>query len=157
MGHLIGFSRGCNVLNQLFYETDKRNLKNKEVVNNLFSNIHSMYFLDGGNGAKHKTLPIDDGVIDNFLQNIMKTNGFRFNIYGTRYQWMDAQRPWIGEEQQHFTDFIKVSLMKQKYKKLYFLHHHLYTDQQSNESLIQNNVKPFKLSKNKGIYRHFEL
>ena len=155
--HLIGFSRGCNVLNQLIYETAEQNVKNKQIANSLFCHVHSIYFLDGGNGGKRKTLPVDSNVIQNFIQNVIKVNGFRFHIYGTSYQWMDAERPWIGKEQQYFTSFIKQSLLSKLQKKSYFLHHHLYSDEQLDASLIQNNVKAFKLSKNKGIFRHFEL
>merc|ERR1712154_116082 len=127
--------------------------KNRTQINQLFANTLSMYFLDGGNGSKQKTLPIDDVVIDNFIQNVIN-DGFRFNIYGTRYQWNDEQRPWIGEEQQYFVDFIKSSQNKKTHKKTYFLHHNLYKDQTLNDSLIKNNVINYKTSRNKGIYRH---
>ena len=68
--HLIGFSRGVNVLNQLIYETDSKNtnIDNRNYIKLLFDNVLSMYFLDGGNGSKHKTLPNDDMIIDNFVK-----------------------------------------------------------------------------------------
>ena len=65
---LIGFSRGVNVLNQLLYETDPRNTK-RNYIDALFERVRCMYFLDGGNGAKGKTLPVDDQVISHFINN----------------------------------------------------------------------------------------
>eukprot|EP01083_Nonionella_stella_P018245 50898_1 len=153
--HLIGFSKGVNVLNQLVYETDKRN-KDKNMmqsIHSLFNNVESMYFLDGGNGNKPKTLPTDDAVIHNFIDNIIKER-FAFHIYGTPRQWQDNYRPWIGKEKKYFVDVIKN--YKSKHHK-YTLHYNMYEDKLLDVSLVNNNVRAFTRTKNKGIYRHFEL
>eukprot|EP01083_Nonionella_stella_P002015 5804_1 len=142
--HLIGFSRGVNVLNQMVYERDYK----------LFDRVQSMYFLDGGNGGKPATLPNEDQVIRDFVEVIK--DGFQFNIYGTNYQWKDKRRPWIGKEQKYFVESLQ-ALQAQKKKKVFPLHHHLYDDKILNESLLKNNVRGFQTSKIKGIYRHFEL
>merc|ERR1719474_142016 len=156
--HLIGFSRGVNVLNQLLYETDPRN-KERKYVDTLFDRVSSMYFLDGGNGGKFKTLPVDDSVIAHFVDNVIN-DGFQFHVYGTSYQWKDQRRPWIGEEQRYFVELIKMlrdrdSQIKQR--KQYSLHHHMYADEELNQSLVQNDVSAFKTSKLKALFRHFEL
>eukprot|EP01084_Bolivina_argentea_P248342 415377_1 len=153
--HLIGFSRGVNVLNQLIYETCEKN-ENKNEVNELFKRVKSMYFLDGGNGSLGATLPNDYGIIDNFIGNVIN-DGFTFYIYGTSYQWKDKNRLWIGTEQKYFVDTIKLLQTSGKYKKKYFVHHNFYADQLLNESWLRNNVKSAKVLKNKAIYRHFEL
>eukprot|EP01084_Bolivina_argentea_P293991 505760_1 len=165
--HLIGFSKGVNVLNQFIYETEnvvkidakngKQNERHKQNVYKLFNNIKSMYFLDGGNGIKQKTLPTDDAVINNFVENII-CDDFRFHIYGTTRQWEDQQRPWIGKEQKYFVDFLKkLQKSDNNDKKLFHLHYNMYNDKLLNESLIKYDVSKFKTSRNKGLYRHFEV
>ena len=152
---LIGFSRGVNVLNQLLYETDPRNTKRK-YIDALFERVRCIYFLDGGNGAKGKTLPVDDQVISHFIENVI-CDGFQFHIYGTSYQWKDQRRPWIGKEMQYFVDFIKRSkeiARKDPNRKQYSLHHHLFEDGKLNASLKENCVNA---STNKALFRHFEL
>ena len=87
---------------------------------------------------------------------------FRFNIYGTSYQWKDEEREWIGKEQAYFVDFLRLYLSKKNGnnnddKKEFNLHYNMYKDNELNESLIKNNVSKFQKSKHKGLYRHFEL
>jgi len=97
---LVGFSKGCVVLNQLMYdrastlntteETDLR-LRAKEFV----KLATEAYWLDGGHAGGRETWVTDDSVHKSMV-------GMSIRSHVTPYQVKDQSRPWIGKEQKRF-------------------------------------------------------
>jgi len=97
---LVGFSKGCVVLNQLAYDravtlnpaaAEKDDIRAKE-----FAKLATeMYWLDGGHGGGHETWVTNDGVHKSLV-------GVSVHCHVTPYQVKDSSRPWIGKEQKRF-------------------------------------------------------
>lgn len=89
---LIGFSKGCVVLNQLIYELD--HFKDDSSLNLLISSISEIYWLDGGHlGGLGAYITEDDKLIN------LKKLGCKMFVHVTPYQISDPRRKWIGEEE----------------------------------------------------------
>lgn len=97
---LIGFSKGCVVLNQLIHELD--HCKDDETLKIFLSSISEIYWLDGGHvGGQGAYITEDDK-----LKNLKKL-GCRIIIHVTPYQINDPMRKWIGEEEEKFVTKLK--------------------------------------------------
>jgi len=95
---LVGFSKGCVVLNQLMYDrastlntTEETNLGAKEFV----KLATEAYWLDGGHAGGRETWVTDDSVHKSLV-------GMSIRSHVTPYQVKDESRPWIGKEQKRF-------------------------------------------------------
>nr|DBA20098.1 TPA: hypothetical protein GDO54_015828 [Pyxicephalus adspersus] len=98
---LIGFSKGCVVLNQFLNELHEAK-KDKEI--NLFvGNIESMYWLDGGHSGGSNTWITCPDILKVFAQR-----GIAVHTHVTPYQVNDSMRSWIGEEHRKFVELLKV-------------------------------------------------
>ena len=97
---LIGFSKGCAVLNQLIHELDKsKDNKNLKVF---LSNISEIYWLDGGtHGGQGAYITEDEKLRD------LKSLGCKIIVHVTSYQINDPMRKWIEEEEEIFVDKLK--------------------------------------------------
>ena len=97
---LVGFSKGCVVLNQLAYDraatlyattAEKDNTRAKE-----FAKLATdMYWLDGGHAGGRETWVTNDSVHKSLV-------GLSVHSHVTPYQVKDSSRPWIGKEQKRF-------------------------------------------------------
>ncbi|RZF36476.1 hypothetical protein LSTR_LSTR011263 [Laodelphax striatellus] len=99
---LIGFSKGCVVLNQLLHEfhhikTSPDDLEMQKCI----SRISDMFWLDAGHGGRNIFL-----TSPSLLQTLAET-GIRIHIHVTPYQVKDAKRPWIGQEESQFTTLLE--------------------------------------------------
>eukprot|EP00057_Strongylocentrotus_purpuratus_P001312 XP_001198002.2 PREDICTED: UPF0565 protein C2orf69 homolog [Strongylocentrotus purpuratus] len=92
---LIGFSKGCTVLNQLMYELEDA-CSNKAILA-FIRRIEALYWLDGGHVGTIPTYVTDDNV----LREISKLKA-TFYVHVTPYQVKDEGRPHIGEEHLQF-------------------------------------------------------
>lgn len=92
---LIGFSKGCVVLNQLLYELNEAQ-KDKELAA-FINNITAMYWLDGGHAGGSNTWVTDPEI----LKGLAKT-GIPVHAHVTPYQVRDGMRAWIGKEHRKF-------------------------------------------------------
>ncbi|KAH9499169.1 hypothetical protein Btru_004332 [Bulinus truncatus] len=104
---LIGFSKGCTVLNQIVYEL---HLTEKDaIVNDFVKKITAFYWLDGGHsgGANSNTWVTDDTA----LQNLASLNCDIF-IHVSPYQIRDPMRKWIGQQESKF--YKKLMALKAK-------------------------------------------
>ena len=98
---IIGFSKGCIVLNQLLFDL-KENLCDQEPVKNFIENVETMVWLDGGhNGGNNTWITLDEE-----LKTLAKT-GIEVEVHVTPYQMKDIRRPWIGQEQEMFVKKLK--------------------------------------------------
>ncbi|XKL61679.1 hypothetical protein PGB90_001512 [Kerria lacca] len=100
---LIGFSKGCIVLNQLIREFHF--LQTKEVPKeqlNILSRISDLYFLDGGHSGKENVWITERYL----LLTLTKLNHIHIHVHVTPYQVKDKMRPWIGKEEKIFTEIL---------------------------------------------------
>ncbi|KAM4024500.1 mitochondrial protein C2orf69 homolog [Anomaloglossus baeobatrachus] len=97
---VIGFSKGCVVLNQLLYEMQEA--RKDHEINSFLANIESMYWLDGGHSGGSNTWVTCPDILKVFAQT-----GIAVHTHVTPYQVNDSMRSWIGEEQRKFTELLK--------------------------------------------------
>jgi hypothetical protein len=89
---ILGFSKGCVVLNQLMYELD--HFKDNKDVTTFLDKVTAIYWLDGGHNGGTKAYITDDEVLEN-IKNIDK----KLYILVTPYQIKCINRRWIGREE----------------------------------------------------------
>ena len=96
---ILGFSKGCVVLNQLVYD-----LKDDidEEVKAFIDRVETMYWLDGGHAGTSNTWITDADV----LSEVPKL-GIKVETHVTPYQVKDKARPWIGREYELFISRLK--------------------------------------------------
>lgn len=95
---LVGFSKGCVVLNQLAYDraTTLSGSKESDVRAKEIAKLASeVYWLDGGHAGGKETWITDDSVHKSLV-------GVSVHSHVTPYQVKDTSRPWIGKEQKRF-------------------------------------------------------
>ncbi|GCB59797.1 mitochondrial protein C2orf69 homolog [Scyliorhinus torazame] len=92
---LIGFSKGCVVLNQLLYALSEA--KKDEELATFIRNIKEMYWLDGGHAGGNNTWVTSPEIVKNFAQM-----GIPVHAHVTPYQVQDEMRAWIGKEHKKF-------------------------------------------------------
>ncbi|CAN2389156.1 UPF0565 protein C2orf69 homolog [Pristimantis euphronides] len=97
---VIGFSKGCVVLNQLLHELQEAK-KDKE-ISSFLVNIESMYWLDGGHSGGSNTWVTCPDVL-----KVFANTGIAVHTHVTPYQVRDSMRSWIGEEHRKFTELLK--------------------------------------------------
>lgn len=97
---LIGFSKGCVVLNQLLYEL--KNAKTDPILEAFISNIKSMYWLDGGHPGGGNTWVTCPDILEGFAET-----GILVHTHVTPYQVHDTMRSWIGKEHRLFVQILQ--------------------------------------------------
>ncbi|KAG7157819.1 UPF0565 protein C2orf69 homolog isoform X2 [Homarus americanus] len=111
---IIGFSKGCVVLNQLITEfhTVTTVDKLKEHAQYAFlSKVHNMYWLDGGHAGGSNTWITSPFI----LKSLAALTHINIHIHVTPYQVRDDQRPWIRRECKAFNDILKRAGAKVSY------------------------------------------
>ncbi|XP_045465236.1 mitochondrial protein C2orf69 homolog [Harmonia axyridis] len=96
--YVVGFSKGCVVLNQFLHEFSHFKDSNDEEVNNLMGRIRAMSWLDGGHSGKEGTWVISEEILADFAK--MGKQAF---VHVTPYQVRCPSRPWIRQEEEIFT------------------------------------------------------
>nr|XP_056717386.1 mitochondrial protein C2orf69 homolog [Euleptes europaea] len=97
---LIGFSKGCVVLNQLLYEI-KEAQQDKD-IDAFIKNIRAIYWLDGGHSGGSNTWVTCPDVLEGFSQT-----GIAINVHVTPYQVSDSMRSWNGKEHKRFVQILE--------------------------------------------------
>ncbi|XP_077174876.1 mitochondrial protein C2orf69 homolog [Paroedura picta] len=97
---LIGFSKGCVVLNQLLYEL--KGAKQDKDLAAFIQNIRAIYWLDGGHSGGSNTWVTCPDVLKGFAQT-----GIAVNAHVTPYQVFDTMRSWIGKEHKRFVQVLE--------------------------------------------------
>jgi hypothetical protein len=91
---VIGFSKGCVVLNQLLYDLDPSN--------SFVKRVSDMYWLDGGHNGGFNTWVTDPKILEKLLQT-----SIHVHAHVTPYQMNDSNRKWIGKEQKKFVSVLR--------------------------------------------------
>lgn len=94
---LVGFSKGCVVLNQILFELETDDVEEKEFL----SQINAMYWLDGGHNGSQ-----DTWITDDILLRKLSSYPWELYSYVTPYQVDDPMRAWIGKEHNKFVSKI---------------------------------------------------
>ena len=97
---LVGFSKGCVVLNQFVYELD--HFKDDISLRLFVSSISEMYWLDGGHLGSSGAYVTED----EYLKSL-KNLGCKILVHVTPYMIKDPRRNWIGKEVEIFIDKLK--------------------------------------------------
>ncbi|XP_029790003.1 UPF0565 protein C2orf69 homolog [Suricata suricatta] len=96
---LIGFSKGCVVLNQLLFEL--KEAKKDKNIDAFIKSIRTMYWLDGGHSGGSNTWVTYPEVLKEFAQT-----GIIVHTHVTPYQVCDPMRSWIGKEHKKFVQIL---------------------------------------------------
>ena len=97
---LVGFSKGCVVLNQLLY--DLREAKLDESTQNFVNLVKRIHWLDGAHNGGSNTWITDEVVLE-----ALKGLQIRVAAHVTPYQVKDPMRLWIGKEQKKFVERVR--------------------------------------------------
>ena len=112
---LVGFSKGCVVLNQIIYELSSALTGNDLHLRDFASRISTMYWLDGGHGGESNTWITDEKFLDHLATNVRS-----IRVHVTPYQIQDSSRPWIGREQKKFVEKLRSLGAKDLKVKVHF-------------------------------------
>ncbi|XP_048000844.1 mitochondrial protein C2orf69 homolog [Leguminivora glycinivorella] len=101
---LVGFSKGCVVLNQLLYEFHYTHTLTPAdtQATRFISCITAMYWLDGGHAGGRNTWLSSRCL----LETLVRLNVEIF-VHVSPYQVQDEARPWIGREERAFTAMLR--------------------------------------------------
>ena len=97
---LMGFSKGCVVLNQFVYEI--KHSKFQENTNAFLSKLSAIYWLDSGHNGKGNVWITEDESLKELAELRVK-----IHVHVTPYQINDTTRPWIGKEEALFVQKLK--------------------------------------------------
>ncbi|KAM0729601.1 Mitochondrial protein C2orf69 [Formica fusca] len=102
--NLMGFSKGCAVLNQFLYEFHyyAENPSENININNFIKLIKSMWWLDGGHNGSKNTWITEHSILRSFAK--LRINA---HVHVTPYQVRDIHRPWIGLEENRFNEVLQ--------------------------------------------------
>lgn len=97
---LVGFSKGCVVLNQILHELHLT--QTDDELGEFVKRIGAMYWLDGGHsGGSNLWITKYD-----ILKRLANT-GIELRVYMTPYQLYDERRPWLREEVKKFVNTLQ--------------------------------------------------
>lgn len=92
---LVGFSKGCVVLNQMVYELS--GARADPQLSHFIKRIADMYWLDGGHPGGSETWVTDKQVLKEFA-----SSGVSIHAHVTPYEVCDPMRAWVGREYGYF-------------------------------------------------------
>lgn len=92
---LVGFSKGCVVLNQMVYEL--AGARADPQMSHFVKCISDMYWLDGGHPGGSETWVTDKQVLKE-----LASSGVSVHAHVTPYEVCDPMRAWVGREHGHF-------------------------------------------------------
>ncbi|KAK3108452.1 hypothetical protein FSP39_008211 [Pinctada imbricata] len=97
---LVGFSKGCVVLNQLMFDLDPNT--QDEDQRKFIKNLKAVYWLDSGHVGDKNAWITDHEVLKK-----LKDLNLSLYVHVTPYQIRDSIRKWIGEEEEIFVQKLK--------------------------------------------------
>ena len=105
---LIGFSKGCVVLNQLVHEMGNYLNENSDSkiddkkMESFLKQIKCIYWLDSGHSGERECWITDTELLKYLVQ--LKVDIF---VHVSPHQMKCTQRPWISEEEREFVDYLR--------------------------------------------------
>lgn len=99
---LVGFSKGCVVLNQLVTEVyfmSELPEEEKQLCTSLLQKVTEMAWLDGGHQGREGTWVTNPNFVKKLVQTLPH---LCITVHVTPYQMSDPNRPWIGNECRRF-------------------------------------------------------
>lgn len=109
---LVGFSKGCVVLNQMVYEL--AGARADPELAPFIQSITDMYWLDGGHPGGSETWVTDRRVLEE-----LASSPVQLHVHVTPYEVCDPMRAWVGREHQLFIKTLE-ELGSPLKKKLHF-------------------------------------
>ena len=107
--NIVGFSKGCVVLNQLVYEMPLV-VHHDNDVKKFVSKIRNMYWLDGGHNAGDVDMSNQHAYItEPHLVASLAELDCHIHVYVTPYQVHDPLRPWLGKQYKRFCQLLRNS------------------------------------------------
>jgi len=100
--HIIGFSRGCVVLNQIACELPSLSSEGDTEQLTFLSRVKSFHWLDGGHSGSKDTWITQEPA----LRHLAKL-GAEIHIHVTPYQIQNPCKKWVGEQQAKFYKRLK--------------------------------------------------
>lgn len=97
---LIGFSKGCVVLNQLVHELQEA--QNNSDTQKFATSITDMYWLDGGHPGGSNTWITKTNILQ-----FLAASKINIHVCVTPFQMEDERRPWIRKEEKLFTNTLR--------------------------------------------------
>uniref|UniRef100_A0A672KU95 Chromosome 2 open reading frame 69 n=1 Tax=Sinocyclocheilus grahami TaxID=75366 RepID=A0A672KU95_SINGR len=92
---IVGFSKGCVVLNQIVYEL--AGVRADPELRLFLDSVSDMYWLDGGHPGGSETW-----VTDKCALGELASSGVAIHAHVTPYEVCDPMRAWVGREHRHF-------------------------------------------------------
>lgn len=92
---IVGFSKGCVVLNQIVYEL--AGARADPELRLFLDSVSDMYWLDGGHPGGSETWVTDKSALDE-----LASSGMALHAHVTPYEVRDPMRAWVGREHQRF-------------------------------------------------------
>eukprot|EP00123_Amoebidium_parasiticum_P012195 comp21184_c0_seq1/m.28746 comp21184_c0_seq1/g.28746 ORF comp21184_c0_seq1/g.28746 comp21184_c0_seq1/m.28746 type:complete len:291 (-) comp21184_c0_seq1:721-1593(-) len=111
---LVGFSKGCVVMNKLFLDMHKGKVKGDNGAIRLAERIKEMHWLDSGHSGTRGAWLTDRETLRGMSQTISK-----YGVHVTPYQVRDPMRPWIGDEEEVFVSALRLFGSKIQEKKYF--------------------------------------
>lgn len=101
---LVGFSKGCMVLNQIITEIGKCPVEiSREHYDHFCQRLKSIIWLDGG----HSNPDINVWITERKTLSKLASRGYELQVHVTPWQVQDMVRPHIGEQQRLFVDSLR--------------------------------------------------
>lgn len=92
---LVGFSKGCVVLNQMVYEL--AGARADPQVSHFVERISDMYWLDGGHPGGSETWVTHKQALKE-----LASSGVAIHAHVTPYEVCDPMRAWVGRDHRYF-------------------------------------------------------
>ncbi|XP_072296271.1 mitochondrial protein C2orf69 homolog [Eucyclogobius newberryi] len=92
---LVGFSKGCVVLNQLVYELP--GARSDPLMSEFAQRVSDMFWLDGGHPGGSETWVTNRDVL-----KALASSGISVHAHVTPYEVCDPMRAWVGREHEIF-------------------------------------------------------
>uniref|UniRef100_A0A915HV79 Uncharacterized protein n=1 Tax=Romanomermis culicivorax TaxID=13658 RepID=A0A915HV79_ROMCU len=116
---LIGFSKGCVVLNQLLFELPHFVQKSPDSAQ-FSAKISDFYFLDGGHNGGRNAWITDKSLLECCFGEVFSDKRVKVHVHMTPYQLQDRRRPYINREEKIFSTILKEVLGKRFERNVHF-------------------------------------
>lgn len=105
---LVGFSKGCTVLNQLLYELPRYVGASGDDWPLALQRLEEIFWLDGGHGGAKETWVTNRKILkEGLLEFCHQRRKISCHALSTPYQVKDPMRSWVGKDYKKFVEILK--------------------------------------------------